>query len=485
MKELFFSREFAFIHDALVKQYCLTAPFNPPEAYPEIPLFGKTDKNNLIYPMMRTLFQKLSLDKENIDTSKWNPFKEIIKPGNIVLIKPNLVTPYHYLGESARYSTIVHGSVLRPIIDYAALALKGKGSIIIADNPLEHVAFRDILEITGIETMVSNLMKDGHIDIPIQVLDLRPRILKETKNGRFCHEAQAGDPLGYLTIDLGKSSLFSNFDDDPEIHYYTLADRTIDHLDPRYTGESQTDRYHNPNSHKYVVSKSVLNADVIIDVAKMKTHCKAGTTLTLKNMIGMVYLKDCMPHHRPGLPPKGESFSHYPASHYVSARKLYRSLRHKIQIHRFPGFRALRNYLQKKKILISQHVEHGNWEGNDTIWRTILDLMRIAIYADKEGVMKDSPQRTFFGLIDGIVAQHGNGPIAGEHVIASIIFGGFNPVVVDCLAIKAMGINPQAVKSVSKAAEIEKWKLIPENFDISLPGVELPQYNFRLPNGWS
>jgi hypothetical protein len=48
----------------------------------------------------------------------------------------------------------------------------------------------------------------------------------------------------------------------------------------------------------------------------------------------------------------------------------------------------------------------------------------------------------------------------------------------------AMGINPQRIKSVSKAGEIEKWKLVPENFDIAFPGVDVPRFNFKLPNGW-
>lgn len=483
MKENKFSKEAAFIHNLEVKNYCLETPFDPPEAYCEIPFIRKTNNKNTVYPMVRELLKSLGMDRENIGTNQWNPFKYIIKPGNKVLIKPNLVTPEHYLGEKARYSIIVHGSIIRPIVDYVALALNGKGSIIVADNPLDRADFELIMEFTGIQAMVDELIKYGYADL--RVIDLRPKVLKEARNGKPYYEFQPGDPLGYVTIDLGKYSLFAEFDNDTEVHYYTLADHTVNHLDPKCERESTTDRYHNSTMHKYVVSKSVLDADVIIDVAKMKTHCKAGVTLALKNMIGMVYLKDCMPHHRPGSPPKGDSFPHVPASHYVAIRRLYRNFRNWFQIHRFPGFRFLRNYMQKNKILISQHIEHGNWKGNDTIWRTILDLNRIALYADKDGRMRDIPQRKFFSLIDGIVAQQGDGPMCGEPVISSIILGGFNPVIVDALAVKSMGINPQLIRSISKASKIDRWKLIHDsNFNVLFPAIDVPNLNFNIPKGW-
>ncbi|MFZ2055099.1 MAG: DUF362 domain-containing protein, partial [Candidatus Aminicenantales bacterium] len=359
-----------------MQDYCPDVPFDPPVAFPEIPFVKAANPGNPVYQMVRGLLLKMGLDEEHFGTDQWNPLGQIVRPGNRVLIKPNLVTPRHYLGGGAISSSIVHGSVLRPLIDYSALALGGSGPILIADNPVESADFDTLMQLTGIEQMVGALKAGGRGDI--QAIDLRPKVLRESKSGRFHYVAQPGDPLGYVTIDLGEDSLFHELDGIPNLHYYTLADQTVDHFDPRYFGESATDRYHNYGSHKYVVSRSILNADVIINVAKLKTHCKSGVTLCLKNMIGMVYLKECMPHHRPGPPPDGDSFPFYPASHYVAVRKLYRSLRKWLQVHRYPGFRVFRNFLQRKGILIHQHVEHGNWHGNDTLWRTILDLNRIA-----------------------------------------------------------------------------------------------------------
>jgi uncharacterized protein (DUF362 family) len=483
MGDTLFSPVVDFVWDRAVQSYCPDVPFDPPEAYPEFPQSVRLNPRNAIYPMVRGLLVKLGLDAAHRGTRGWNPFCDIIRPGDSVLIKPNLVTQRHYLGIDALYGSVVHGSVLRPIVDYAALALKGEGRITIADNPVENTDFDALMEFTGIRRMAEALVDAGTREL--RVIDLRPKVLKESKSGRFYHETQPGDPLGYIEVDLGGDSLFAEFDGEENMHYYTLADQSVDHFDPRFSGESTTDRYHNSSGHRYIVSRSVLDSDVLINVAKMKTHCKAGVTLSLKNMIGLVYLKECMPHHRPGPPPQGDSFPHYPASHYVLSRRIYRQLRRRCQIQRVPGFRSLRDYLQRKNILVQQHIEHGNWKGNDTVWRTILDLNRVAHYADKAGTMRDIPQRRTFVLIDGVIAQEGNGPMSGEPLAASVVFGGFNPVAVDALAARSMGLDSGSIRAISRAGKINRWRLLPSPpFDPSFPELDPPEFYFRRPKGW-
>ncbi|MFQ6071020.1 MAG: DUF362 domain-containing protein, partial [Candidatus Aminicenantales bacterium] len=451
--------------------------------YPELQHIKRINTSNSIYPLVRSLLERLGLDSARAGTSSWNPFRDFIRPGDRVLIKPNLVTHQHYLGENALLSTVVHGSVLRPLVDYVCLAQQGRGSVIIADNPIENADFEKIMEITGIRSMVEALQRDGLENI--RVLDLRPRVMVEDKKGRFFSRSQPGDPLGYAAVNLGKESLFAEFDPIPDLHFYTLSDPEIDHFDPCCIRPSSTDSYHNSSTHTYLISRSVLEADVIIDVGKMKTHCKAGASLSLKNMVGIVYEKMCMPHHRPGTPPFGDSFPQPPSPHYVFSRKSYRDLRRLVKIHRFPGFRALRNFLHRKKVLVGQHIEHGNWKGNDTIWRTILDLNRIALYADREGRMQKRLQRKIFAFIDGIIAQEGEGPMNGEPLASSIVFAGFNPVKVDALALKAMGIEPDLVKSVAMAGTLKKWKIYQgKNPADIFPANNLPCFNFKLPGGW-
>jgi len=478
-------KQVAFIRDESARDYNILPPFDPPEIYCEIPFVNKTNKKNRIYPMVRSLLQNLGLDKRNIGTKQWNPFKDVAKPGNFVLIKPNLITHKHYLGNDALYSTVIHGSIIRPIIDYLYLAMNGHGTIVVADNPIVATDFNLLMKFTGIQAMLDDLKNRGYGDL--RTIDLRPKILKETQNGDFYYEHQQGDPLGYVDIDLGSDSLFSEFDSKPNTRYYTLADPSVDHVNPKFRGKSETDGYHNPRNHIYTLSKSVLKSDLFINIAKMKTHCKAGVTLLLKNVVGVVYGKECIPHWRQGLPPDGDAFPKYPPYFYIYLQKLYAKLRKRIRIHQYRCFQELRDALKRRNIIVGQykHLEHGNWKGNDTIWRTILDLNRILIYADKEGNMCDEPQRHFFGLIDGIIAQKGEGPMNGNPFVSSIIFGGFNPVVIDALAVKAMGISPHLIGSISKAHLINKWNINPiGGFDISMPEIDVPTFNFKLPKGW-
>ncbi|MEO0129927.1 MAG: DUF362 domain-containing protein [candidate division WOR-3 bacterium] len=466
-----------YIYSQVVNNYHKKIPFDPPEKYPELSFVSQIDGENRIYPMVRELLQKLGLDKENFGTKDWNPFKEIIKAGDKVLIKPNLVTHYHHSGENGSLSTIVHGSVIRPIIDYVYKALQGGGSIVIADNPVEPADFGKIMEISKIEKMVNILKEYGYRNI--KIIDLRPKIVREGKKNEFIEIQSSGDPLGYLTIDLSEDSLFAEFDSNPDISYYTLEDKTVNHLDPYTKKKSQTDNYHSQGRHQYIISKSVLDADVIINIAKLKTHCKSGVTLTLKNLIGIVSGKVCMPHHRPGSPPEGDSFPDYPPSYFIESRKIYKVLKEKIYLHKFPGVKLIAGLLHRNK-----PIEHGNWKGNDTIWRTILDINRIAVYADRNGVMRNTPQRRFFYLIDGIIGQEGNAPIGGTPKTCGVLIGGFNPIMVDTLACKIMGIDYRIIKTITEGTKIKKWPLLNKESEFLFPNNNLPNLDFKLPRGW-
>src|SRR3989338_4998603 len=100
-------------------QYPLNAPFNPPEAYPDLPFTisdTECDPSNEIYPKVRELFFQLGMDKNNYGKKNWNPFKDLIKSGDKVVIKPNWVLDVSQYDINA---LITHMSVIRPLIDYA------------------------------------------------------------------------------------------------------------------------------------------------------------------------------------------------------------------------------------------------------------------------------------------------------------------------------------------------------------------------------
>ena len=59
-------------------------------------------------------------------------------------------------------------------------------------------------------------------------------------------------------------------------------------------------KHHNKQKHEYYISNYVLQADVIINMPKPKTHRKAGVTIALKNLVGINARKEYLPHHTNG-----------------------------------------------------------------------------------------------------------------------------------------------------------------------------------------
>ena len=55
--------------------------------------------------------------------------------------------------------------------------------------------------------------------------------------------------------------------------------------------------YHTEGHHRYGINKTVLEADVIINLCKPKSHRKAGYTAALKNYIGICSRKISIPHN--------------------------------------------------------------------------------------------------------------------------------------------------------------------------------------------
>src|SRR5688572_2684259 len=115
--------------------YPKIAPFHPSEQFPEYPFEHLSTEPNTVYTGFRDLLMELRLDEAHLNTKQWNPLGETITPGDNVVIKPNFVMDRHVTGGD--YDCVVtHGSVIRAVIDYVLIALKGEGTITIADAPM-------------------------------------------------------------------------------------------------------------------------------------------------------------------------------------------------------------------------------------------------------------------------------------------------------------------------------------------------------------
>ena len=417
-------------------------PFNPREKYPELrllPYETAIDPSNSVYEMIRKMFYMHNLDRENYGTQKWNPLSEIVSKGNTVVIKPNLVRNKHPLGERAVLSTITHSSLLRPIIDYTILALKEKGKIIVCDAPFQSTNFDKTCEINGLKELI-DFYKSNVKSLQVSLLDLRKemmeyhgKIMKPSGHiGKKEIVQLKGDPLGYTIIDLGDNSFHSKID-----NYWKL------YAIPEYSSKDLR-KYHTNKKHCYFIPNTILNADVIISVPKLKSHRKAGMTVALKNFIGTCSKKSFLPHHRIGVPQKGgDEYEHEPNIYTRINDKLIRIMMS------IPIAREVASALLLERL----RLEAGAWYGNDTLWRTILDLNIIVKYANKVGILCNNSQRKFLFIVDGIIGQEGEGPILGYPKKCGVTILGTNPCAVDYVAAKLVGFDVKKLKLITTPFE--------------------------------
>src|SRR5262245_60429281 len=75
--------------------YPQAAPFHPGERYPESRSPEVAAEGNAAYETVRRVLRTAGLDAERFGTPDWNPLGAHVRPGDTVLLKPNLVKEGH------------------------------------------------------------------------------------------------------------------------------------------------------------------------------------------------------------------------------------------------------------------------------------------------------------------------------------------------------------------------------------------------------
>jgi uncharacterized protein (DUF362 family) len=439
-------------------RYPKIPPYHPHEHYPEYPFQTGSREENFAYEAVRESLLLMGLDAENAGTASWNPLKDFVAPASRVVIKPNLVKHFHDKHEDFD-SLLTHGSVIRAICDYVVIALGNEGRITIADTPLDVADFEEICRLNGLTGVVDFIQKNS--DIEVELLDLRTERLI-IDDGRTIRRTipNPGDPEGYATVDLKESSLLHEIDG-PTTNYYTLGDFSVDHLDPNERSPGEPNRYHGSGTHQYRVGRSILKADTIISAAKLKTHKKSGVTLNMKNMIGIICGKEYIPHHRPGCPPEGDAYPVQPPERWARRRRFRKRVGSVLArfrpVYNFVRFGIMANVY--KILPRKEYIDWGSWVGNDTIWRTIVDINRTLLYADSDGNLHPEPQRSYFAIVDGIVGMDGEGPMGGHPQYTGLILAGTDCVACDTVGARIMGFDPAKLRLLARADEGESYRL--------------------------
>jgi hypothetical protein len=93
----------------------------------------------------------------------------------------------------------------------------------------------------------------------------------------------------------------------------------------------------------------------------------------------------------------------------------------------------------------------GSWYGNDTIWRTCLDLQRILRYGRLDGSIAAAPQRTVISITDAIIGGEGEGPLANTPVPSGFVTGALNSAAAEWVHARLMGFDPMKIALIREA----------------------------------
>ncbi len=437
---------------AVLPVYPTRAPFHPSASYPELRQIYPgscpvSNAPNPAYAALRELFRALAMDSSALDQPHWNPLGDVVHPGDLVVVKPNWVKESHLLKPQAWEEVITHPAIIRAVVDYVLIALRGRGRVVIADGPQTDSSFAAIARISGLDALLAHYRQHCPGGAPVEILDLRQEE-HVTRDGVIVSRTRLpGDPAGYVDFDLGAGSEF------------------VGHRG-RYFGAcfdvAETNRAHSNGHHRYRISGTVARADVVINLPKLKTHKKCGITASLKNMVGINGWKNFLPHHSEGTPRMGGD--QFPNDSLRGVLEYHLMGRFKALVLRSPDWVAdlLRHLKKPGRVAFGdteEVVRSGNWYGNDTIWRTVLDLNKILLYGRPDGTLAERPVRRYFSIVDGIIGGEGNGPMCPDRVESGLLLGGRSPVAVDLACAVEMGLDPRRIPSIYQAMACRHWPL--------------------------
>jgi len=430
--------------------YPSSPPYNPSQAYPEYPFPGHlASEENPVYEGVRQVFFWLGMDREHWGARDWNPLGSLITPGMTVVLKPNFVLSAHKEGKDI-YAIITHPAVLRAIADYCWIALRGRGRIIIADAPQYNCNFQELLQVTGLDALI-----DLYAEFQgprVNLYDLR-QYWSGQRHFSSMLMPLPGDPEGNLMVDLGRKSV---------LYGKASSEKLYGAVYHRH----ETIAHHHDETHEYEIARTIMNADVLISVPKLKVHKKVGVTLNAKGLVGTCSNKNFLVHYT--LTPPGQGGDQYPDGLFNPIEERLVKLERWMYDHLLAPRRRILEYLHRFTYTIhnktTRHLgikvdegkrllDAGNWYGNDSAWRMAVDLMRVIYFADRGGHLQTTPQRRFFSLIDGIIGGDNKGPLEPDPVPSGTLAGGENFLAVDLVATRLMGFDPLKLKMYQNLLE--------------------------------
>ncbi len=408
-----------------------------------------------------------------------------------IVIKPNWVchqTQPEFPVGALVTSTDLIGSIIEACIRrYADLE-----EILVADVPIQSCDWPRLVRQAGIDRLAARFEGLGRPRVTVR--DLRASRVRSEK-GYLTEEppsAEHGDPKGFADVVLDHQSFLEAASGD-------AASFRVSDYSPEETKSS-----HRKGFHRYRVARSLLECDLFINAAKMKTHQKAGITGALKNVVGINVNKAYLVHYREGGRSRGDEFPPDVAWPVVLQSRVRRWAldrpRPVFGILRagWRGFRrlyGLETMATRDRIGRPFVLTGGSWYGNDSIWRMIYDLNRVVLHGRPQGgELAPEPQRKYLAVVDGITAGEGNGPLQPLPVEAGIVAISDNPFLTDFALSRLMGFDAKRIPQLAHHREfgIGSWgDFDPAGARVHLDGRELCGIealpvlrSFLAPVGW-
>ena len=378
-----------------------------------------------------------------------------------IVIKPNWVmhetNPAFPIAALVTSSELIHATIAACLDRYP-----NAESITVADVPLQTCDWNLLARQSGLNDVIHAFA--ARTKPVVRFLDLR-RERYVLRDGFLEKGPTAeGDPLGYREVILDDSSALEPVSD--EADKFRVSD-----YDPGITASS-----HRRGCHRYLIAGSVLNADLLINLPKLKTHQKAGITGALKNLVGTVGSKACLAHHRTGgdeFAPDADAMIRLQVRARDALQKRSRRLfgwgRHAWQA--IKRFRGIATEGTRENLDGRMYIGSGSWYGNDTIWRMVYDLNRILRYAPRQGgTLAATPQRAYVAIMDAMIAGEGNGPLQPLPVSMGALIAAEDPFLVDTIGCRLMGFDEQRIPLLSHRLEFRDptWG----RFDVSTVPIE-------------
>ena len=418
----------------------LAPPWDPGKAWPELAALGPDTGSatpNHVYAAVRAALAGAGLDAERAGSADWNPFGALVRRGGTVALKPNFIRHWNPCPGQSVESVITHGALLRACADYAFLAVGPGGRVVLAEAPQHDCEWERIRELAGLDALARSYEARG---LELELVDLRREAVRYRDGVIVERRALPGDPAGYRLVDLGAHSYFDDSGLDPR--RFRGAD-----YDP-----GPTSSHHQGGRNEYLLSETVLRADLLVNLPKLKTHKKTGVTLALKNLVGINGDKNLLPHHCVG--PEASGGDEFPGAGWLDRARSRASELARWLLARGLGtglVRAVRR--AENRVRGESFPRSGNWHGNRTTWRMVLDLNRCLYYSDAQGARFDAPTpvRRVLHVLDGVVAGEGEGPLAPRDRPLGAVLASTDPIALDLAAVRLMGYDERRLPKIREA----------------------------------